>query len=288
MHDAMMLRDDSASRPKGLAPYSVTAPRSRRRLPTLTGCALCIIALVMIGSQALTQHDYHVLHDTALSQVEDSAERHQDNPGNVAASDVDFEALAEQNPDVVAWVEVENTDISLPVMKAPSAVHDFYLAHDFWGRPSASGVPFLDHRCSPDATHRLVYGHHLTLGGQFSQLQKGYQQSRFEGLGDCVWHEPHVEPLRLTPLCALHVNEWCPDIQQFSFKDTQELRKWLEALYAQASSRTKEGKEYINKADTVVTLVTCSSDFSHQPWRTLVMFVAESNSDSAHASGSSP
>ena len=186
---------------------------------------------------------------------------------------LDWEALWSLNPAVCGWIQVEGTSIDLPVVRQPEGARDFYLSHDLWGNPSLTGVPFLDHRSAPEGPHWLVFGHHLLEGGQFSELQLAYQQDVFESLGDCLWYLPGRPTLALTPLCAMRVTQDYAPIQRFSYADAPQLDAWLERLAREASATSADAPNLCANARAAVTLVTCSSNLSGQPWRTLVIFV---------------
>ena len=85
--------------------------------------------------------------------------------------------LYELNPDFFGWITIEDTRIDYPVMfnaKNPLA----YLGHDFYGKVSYAGVPFLDSDCDPNGDFYLVYGHRMNSGAMFSDLVK-YEESDF-------------------------------------------------------------------------------------------------------------
>jgi sortase B len=193
-------------------------------------------------------------------------------PGIGISSGPDWESLKAINPDVAAWVRVENTDIDLPVMAPSDADMTYYLQHDLWRKASLDGTPFLDHRCEADARQRLVYGHHLFLGGQFSALQRAYRQEVFEKTGDCVWSTPSGGTTRLKPLCALRRNAWFAGIQRFDLPPDQ-LESWLLDLSGEAEATAANCEQLAKEACSTVALVTCSSELSGQPWRTIVVFV---------------
>lgn len=186
----------------------------------------------------------------------------------------DWQQLADISPDICGWICVDRTDIDLPVMSSALVPAGFYLTHDLQGRPSRSGVPYLDDRCEPQGRHCLVYGHHLATGGQFSALQKAYRQEVFDAVGCCRWHTPETATVTYEPLCALLVDQWFEPIQQFGFADDGELCTWLASMLAQAKARSPEAEKLAAQATRVMTLATCASDLSGQPWRTLVVFVA--------------
>ncbi|MBR4703355.1 MAG: class B sortase [Oscillospiraceae bacterium] len=88
-------------------------------------------------------------------------------------SPVDFEALRELNPDIYAWLEIPDTDISYPLVQ--SAEDDaYYLDHNSDKQYSANGALFSEHQYNGlDLTDpvTLIYGHHMKSGAMFGNLQ---------------------------------------------------------------------------------------------------------------------
>lgn len=235
----------------------------------LLGWALLSSGLALVLSQKREIHALEVLSDCARPQQD--APIYQ-GPGIDVESGLDWESLWAINPDVAAWVRVEGTDIDLPVMAPSDGDMSYYLQHDLWGNRALTGVPFLDHRCRADGVHRLVYGHRLFLGGQFSALQLAYQQGEFDGIGSCWWSTPSCDTRRLAPFCALRRDAWFADIQRFDPRE-DELGSWLLELAEGAEASSADCESLAGAARSVVTLVTCSSELSGQPWRTIVVFV---------------
>ena len=237
------------------------------RLGIPFGTILCLAAAAVAGHLTHEDAGYQRLEQQVVVDAEA-----QEGGDHTKAPTIDWDILHDINPEVAAWVEVEGTDISLPVVAPEDKDMAFYLRHNLWRQWSLQGTPFLDHRSDARGPHRLVYGHHLTSGGQFSQLQHAYEQATFDRIGPCRWSTPDAGTATLAPLCALSVDQWHEGIQHFAFGDTAELHVWLEGITGEASARTRDWREVIDDAETVVTLVTCSSELSDQPWRTLVVF----------------
>lgn len=103
---------------------------------------------------------------------------------------VDFEALARINPDVAAWLILEGTALSYPVVQGQD--NEYYLDRLFDGSYNASGCLFLDSRCEARFTspNSIVYGHHMKDGSMFAALD-GYKEQEF--------YEAHPSLLLLTP-----------------------------------------------------------------------------------------
>lgn len=196
----------------------------------------------------------------------------------------DWGTLHEVNQNVAAWVSVQGTDIDLPIVATRSEDdQDWYLTHDLWGRTSCSGTPFLDRRCDgANARHVCAYAHHMTsTSGMFSQLQEAYLQERFDRLGSLRW-ETLEGLVQAEPLCALRVDASWQEIQRFDWgsagQDTEDqdglagFRAWLEGIAAQADTLSLQASQMLANAARCITLVTCSSDFAMQRWRTLALW----------------
>ncbi|MDI9591351.1 MAG: class B sortase [Acidobacteriota bacterium] len=218
----------------------------------------------------LSESVRHPVQGAVEEAVDDTASAHE---GDRRPTGINWDTLKLLNPDVAAWVSVEGTDVDLPVMAPADRDMTYYLRHDLWRRWVLAGTPFLDHRSDADGPHRLVYGHHLATGGQFSSLQRAHRQEIFETLGSCVWQTPGEGATSLEPFCALMVDMWYAPIQTFGFDGDAGLRDWLRARAAEATARNAGYSELAEGARSALTLVTCTSDLSHQRWRTLVIFV---------------
>lgn len=199
---------------------------------------------------------------------------------------IDWTKLLSRNPETVAWIEVEGTEIDYPVVKpGPDKPRDWYLTHDFWGNESDLGCPYIDPRCDADGDHALVYGHHMGLSDQmFSSIYESYLRPSFDRVGCARWSTPDRGTVVFRRALALRVDRGYAAIQRFEFDSDEDLREWLFGLqsdavascagtsYAAASSPSLE--ELAASATRVLTLVTCSSDRSGERDRTLLVFLA--------------
>ena len=104
--------------------------------------------------------------------------------------EVDFAALREINPDIVAWIYIEGTKINYPIVQGED--NSYYLKHLFSGEWNGSGCIFLDFRndASFADRHSIIYGHHMKNGTMFTDLDKYKKQEFFD---------EHPVALLLTP-----------------------------------------------------------------------------------------
>lgn len=86
------------------------------------------------------------------------------------------------NQDLVGWIKIDNTNLDVQVVQSND--NDYYLNRDFYGKASRYGCPYLDFKNDPQYLddNTVVYGHHMTDGLIFSNLDKyktleGYKES---------------------------------------------------------------------------------------------------------------
>lgn len=83
---------------------------------------------------------------------------------------IDFVELTATNPEIKAWVVLEDTAIDLPVVKTTD--NSFYLTHRFDEKKSKLGTPFIDKDNLGDFSdrHTVIYGHAVKSGAMFGSF----------------------------------------------------------------------------------------------------------------------
>lgn len=84
------------------------------------------------------------------------------------------------NPDVQAWLSIDDTNIDYPVVQGPD--NSKYLDKDFYGEYSLGGSIFLDFMNSPDFSdfYNLLYGHHMDGGAMFGDVKEFEDKAFFD------------------------------------------------------------------------------------------------------------
>ena len=115
-----------------------------------------------------------------------------------------FDELLAINPDVRAWVTMDNTKIDHPVLQGETNLD--YINTDVYGDFALAGSIFLDARNAPDFTdpYSLLYGHHMANSGMFGDLDLYKDPEFFAGKPD--WNAPSC-PMgparwRYSPACS--------------------------------------------------------------------------------------
>ena len=169
---------------------------------------------------------------------------------------VDFDSLRAVNPEIVAWLSIDDTNIDYPVVQHSD--NDYYLHHLFTGEWNSSGCLFMDCNNLADFSdlHTIIYGHHMDNGTMFQNLM-GYKGQSF--------YDEHPTAQLFTPggtytveFFAGYVTGVAGDAWKLDFATDAEFGDWIvntkeKSLFESPVTPTAE--------DKLVTLSTCSYEF---------------------------
>lgn len=91
-----------------------------------------------------------------------------------------LEELKKKNEEIVAWLEIEGTNISYPILQSKD--NKFYLTHNYKKEKSSSGSLFLDKDFDTEnlSNNYLIYGHRNKNGLMFEELMKYTEKDFYE------------------------------------------------------------------------------------------------------------
>lgn len=86
------------------------------------------------------------------------------------------------NEDMIAWLQIPNTNVDYPVMWTPED-EEYYLYRDFDGSDNKNGSLILDTDSSVDplSTNLIIHGHNMKSGAMFGNLTDYEQESFYQG-----------------------------------------------------------------------------------------------------------
>lgn len=177
----------------------------------------------------------------------------------------EFDALLEENGDVVGWLAIDDTNIDYPILQ--SADNQDYLTRDFNKEESMGGSIFLDYRNDIDSNDRntIVYGHRMKDGSMFQHLTKFLDEEFFDS------HRTFdVETLNHTYEAEIFaVFETTTDFYyiQTDFES--------DAKYEQLLTEAKDKTEFdtgvdLSADDNIITLSTCDYELDADEGRLVV------------------
>lgn len=183
-----------------------------------------------------------------------------DSSGGDGIPTVDFDALKKINEDVVGWIYIPDTKVNYVV--AQGETNDTYLRHLLSGEYNVGGTIFMD---MDDAAPGMVdqqttiYGHHMNDGSMFKVIDDSRNQDAFDAIGKVYYITPEATYV-LKPMFTMLVQDDYVDARKANFDGEKAFTQYLQASLAKAEARAKDAADEVEKADKVLTLVTCAGD----------------------------
>ncbi len=182
---------------------------------------------------------------------------------------IKYAELYAKNQDLVGWLKVGNTNIDTPVVqhvedreKDPAA-NDFYLKRDFYKQDNKYGNAYLDafNTGSELDTNNIIYGHNMTDGLSFAQLEKYYTIDGFKESPiiqySTLYHDYYfkVYAVFITNGYPSGDNGYLFDFTVTKFTGEENYKSFIEAIDERKLYDTGVG---ITPEDKLITLSTCS------------------------------
>ncbi len=171
-------------------------------------------------------------------------------------SDINIMTLKEINPNIVAWLIVDGTNINYPIVKTDN--NDYYLSHDIHNNYSIGGWTFMDFRNKIDMSdyNTIFYGHNLynkTAFGSISNIftDKWYNNSNHR-IRVITENENYTYEI-----FSVYYSDPNNDYLTTGFLDGN--------AYLEFANQMKNKSKYnfnveLNQNDKMITLSTCTND----------------------------
>ena len=88
----------------------------------------------------------------------------------ISTTTIDWQKLRAINDDIVAWIEIPDTNINYPILK--DVYNLYYLKHDYNKQYSSSGSIFTSNINPFIENETIIYGHNMKNNTMFSELGK--------------------------------------------------------------------------------------------------------------------
>ncbi len=171
---------------------------------------------------------------------------------------VDFEALRENGPDIIGWLNLPDTAINYPVTQTDD--NEYYLHHLYDGTYNKVGCLFADYENKADFSDRntIIYGHNMRDGSMFAALNE------YDGQG---YYDGHPQMYLVTPGGGYTVEIFTAFVAgpgesgsdaspwRLSWKDDGAYTTWLSEM---AGRSVIETGVTVTSSDKVLTLSTCT------------------------------
>lgn len=166
---------------------------------------------------------------------------------------IDFDALKQENNDIIGWIYCPDTPINYPVVKGKD--NNQYLRADLKGKYLVSGTIFADYRNNEvgEDKNYIVYGHNMKNFTMFGTLVKYKKQSYYDAHPTLYFLTP--EHNYIIELIAGAVVKRDSDIYQTTPADNTIADIMIKSTF----NSTVE----IGKGENIITLSTCSYEFNN-------------------------
>ena len=181
-----------------------------------------------------------------------------DSSGEDGIPQIDFNALKKESDDIVGWIYVPGTRINYVV--AQGETNNTYLRHLPNGEYSENGTIFMDmDGTAPGMVDQqtTLYGHHMNDGAMFEPIDASMDQKVFDTFKKVYYITPEMTYV-LKPMFTMQVQDDYVDARRTNFDSEKAFTQYLQASLAQAKASAKDAAAEVEKADKVLTLVTCA------------------------------
>lgn len=180
-----------------------------------------------------------------------------------------FTELRKINPDVRAWLTLDNTKIDYPVVQGYS--NFVYLNTDVYGNYSIAGSIFADSRNDPNFwdTYILIHGHHMAERQMFGDLDLYKNKDFFDAnrtgiliLEDRTYYLRTIACMVVDSknVYIFNPRTWLEDIEEL-LKYTKETSMHWDEEQLQRLLIENEMAKSNGRMPQILSLATCSSEY---------------------------
>lgn len=192
----------------------------------------------------------------------------------LADNPIDFAKLHETNADIYAWIKISNTNVDYPILQSYTEDDNYYMRRDLNKNKSSAGSIYTQKKNSLDFSdpNTLIYGHHMQNGSMFSTLLKFKDEDFFKKNRTIYIYTPgHILTYEIF---AAYLYDDRHILNSFNFYDEEIFKRYLDSCL-NPKSMVKNVLEGVSLTieDRIVTLSTCPTWYSSEPFRYLVQGV---------------
>ena len=172
--------------------------------------------------------------------------------------DINWEELYKINPDIVAWVVIEGSDVNYPVVQTDN--NEKYLKTTFEGSNNPSGCIFIDadNRADLSDYNTVIYGHNMRDGSMFKSINY-YKDEEYYKDHPYVWILTPKSQVKYAVISA-HVTDDGSETYDEVFADGD----YKSHLLREISKSLYETNEEVDFDRGIITLSTCTKRNSNK------------------------
>lgn len=141
---------------------------------------------------------------------------------------IDWDYLKSVNEDIIAWIEIEDTNINYPILKDEEG---YYLKHSFDKKYNSNGSIFTTNLLPFEDEETIVYGHNMRNGSMFSILSKYMYEDFFDEHQYIKIYTPNCNyDGQIFSVYSIGINTENDNIKSLDFNERIEYYKEMSAI----------------------------------------------------------
>lgn len=180
-------------------------------------------------------------------------------------SEIDFEALQEQNADAYAWIRIPGTAVDYPILQSATEADDYYLNTTIDGKKGYPGSIYTEKYNSTAFTDpvTVVYGHDMLEGTMFTDLHK-YEDRAFFDSNPYLYIYLPDRTLKYQIFAAVPFDDRYL-LGSYNFAEAEDFQAYLDELRNSLEGNVNPDVE-VTQENSILTLSTCIADSPEQRW----------------------
>ena len=176
---------------------------------------------------------------------------------NLPLISVDFNSLIEKNPDTVAWIALNGTNINYPVVQTSN--NDYYLHHAYDHSDNQAGWVFMDYRNNPIEFSRntIIYGHGMNNNTIFGTLRYIVENWWYNNPDNHIVKLSTPSENTLWQVFSIYTIPEETYYIQTDFSNNEKYNEFLNKLKARSIYNFNAE---LNENDKIITLSSCYND----------------------------
>lgn len=199
--------------------------------------------------------------DSQIEYIRSDSDRYLEySPFENKKVDYSFENLKKINPEVIAWLKIEGTNIDYPVVQ--SINNKKYLSTDALNNYSSSGSIFIDYKNKPPFSKfiTIIYGHHMSNGQMFGELGNYKDESFFKKHKTAeLYYQNKKKAIEFLAFLD-HVDGYDKTIYYPILETDKSKMNYLNKLL---NNSCINGNTQISENDNIVLLSTCDRSYTN-------------------------
>ena len=170
-------------------------------------------------------------------------------------SEIDFTALREVNPEIIAWIRIDNTEINYPIVQAQD--NSKYLVRDFRGNYATAGAIFLDYRNDKfNDDYSIIYGHRMATESMFGGIVRFAERDYFDAHPHgTLYTEDAIYDVEISDYAVINVNS----TTIYNHGRNKNGKNF--EMVSEIKTSAKQSREIdIGSAEKILVLSTCDKD----------------------------